>query len=169
MQLNCYTRGTRKLVLHHVNCLLSPSLCLSRPLLSIYLSLSVCLVFAKFSQYRMAVRVERGLVFRVYRCTRGIPAFFTCLLCRVCEFTTNRWLLGRVVWASLQPPLPFDEFPRRQCLPEPVVVRQQVLWINCGRISARCYSFTLNRRADYFHSGGRINLFDLFSLRYYSH
>ena len=45
----------------------------------------------------------------------AFPLHFSRVYC-VQDFTTNRRLPGRVVWASLQPRLVrFDEFSQRQC------------------------------------------------------
>lgn len=144
MQLNCYTRGTRKLVLHHVNCLLLLSLFLSPSFPSIHLS-------SRLSRFREILSVSdgrtglKGALYFAFIVVLEVSRHFSRVYCvGLCEFTTNRWLLGRVVWASLQPRLPFDEFPRRQCLPEPVVNRFYELIAAVYQL--RCYSFTLNRR-----------------------
>ena len=102
--------GTRKLVLHRVKCLLSLSL-----------SSSLRFLFAKFSlslsRYRMAIQGSRARV--LYHSfivvLEAFPLHFSRVYC-VQDFTTNRRLPGRVVWASLQPRLVrFDEFSQRQC------------------------------------------------------
>ena len=102
--------GTRKLVLHRVKCLLSLSLFVSSFSFREILSLSL-------SRYRMAIQGSRARV--LYHAfivvLEAFPLHFSRVYC-VQDFTTNRRLPGRVVWASLQPRLVrFDEFSQRQC------------------------------------------------------
>ena len=105
--------GTRKLVLHRVKCLLSLSLFVSSFSFREILSLSL-------SRYRMAIQGSRARV--LYHAfivvLEAFPLHFSRVYCVGCvrDFTTNRRLPGRVVWASLQPRLVrFDEFSQRQC------------------------------------------------------
>lgn len=127
-------RGTRKLVLHRVKCLLSPSFPLSlfvlfsRNSIGYGDSLESVLYFAF-----IVVRTEASPFSRVYRV--GYASLRRIDGCQDALFGP-----------SLQPPVPFDEFSSATMLPKPVVLSINEFYELIAAVYQRDVISPLNRR-----------------------